>query len=58
MKILVGHGCDLKVELGASKNKSTPLMLAAQGGHLQIVKFLISKTATVEARGKTRVIAF
>ena len=29
-------------------------MLAAEGGHLQIVKLLVSKMATVEARGKMR----
>ena len=40
---LVDHGAD--IELGAS----TPLMEASQEGHIEIVKYLISKGANIHA---------
>lgn len=40
---LIDHGAD--IELGAS----TPMMEAAQEGHIDIVKFLISKGANIHA---------
>ena len=40
---LIDHGAD--IELGAS----TPIMEAAQEGHIEIVKFLISKNANIHA---------
>ena len=43
MQFLIDHGAD--IELGAS----TPMMEAAQEGHIDIVKFLISKGANIHA---------
>lgn len=34
-----------------NKNKVTPLMLACQGGHLELVKCLLQSGAKLESRG-------
>ncbi len=52
MKLLVQYGADLNKELGASKDKKSPLMVAAGAGHLDVVKYLVSKGALVEQKGR------
>lgn len=48
---LIKHGADVHAELGASKNKNTPLMVAAYAGNLDIVKLLIASGAKVDQKG-------
>jgi ankyrin repeat protein len=51
VRTLLEYGAELEKELGASKEKKTPLMLAAATGNLDIVRLLITNGAKVEARG-------
>ena len=52
MRTLLEFGADMEKELGASKEKKTPLMLAAASGRLDIVRLLVTNGAKVESRGE------
>ena len=51
--MLLKYGADVHRELGASRNKLTPLMMAASRGNLDMCKLLIRHDARVEKKGKT-----
>jgi len=50
-KILLKHGAIIDVELGASKNKLTPLLIASSMGGLEIVRLLVSHSANPLYKG-------
>ena len=50
-KILLKHGAIIDVELGASKNKLTPLLIASSMGGLEFVRLLVSHGANPLYKG-------
>ena len=52
MEVLIKHGVDVQKELGPSRNKNTPLMVAAYCGELEICKLLVKHGALVEHKGE------
>ena len=50
-KILLKHGAKVDVELGASKNKLTALLIASSVGGLEFVRLLISHGANPLYKG-------
>jgi len=50
-KILLQYGAVVDIELGASKNKLTPLMIACSVGGLEFVRLLVSHGANPLHRG-------
>ena len=52
VEMLLRYGADVHRELGPSRDKKTPLMVAAYSGDLDIVKLLIGHDARVEQKGK------
>ena len=51
VEMLLRDGADVHRELGPSRDKKTPLMLAASCGDLDIVKLLIAHDAKIEHKG-------
>ncbi len=49
--VLLKYGANVNKNLNATYERLTPLMLAAQIGDLEFVKFLISKYAKIEMIG-------
>ncbi|XP_022105519.1 tankyrase-like protein [Acanthaster planci] len=54
VKSLIKHGADTEAMTSASTNKLTPLMLAAQCGHFQVVKTLIEAKAIIAKKDKIK----
>jgi len=57
-KILLKHDAIVDIELGASKNKLTPLMIACSVGSLEFVRLLISHGANPLYKGSGLLLAF
>ena len=57
-KILLKHGAIVDIELGASKNKLTPLMIACSVGGLEFVRLLVSHRANPLYKGSWLSLAF
>jgi ankyrin repeat protein len=55
VEVLLKHGADVHKELGPSRNKCTPLMVAAYSGDLEICKLLVKHGAIVEAKGGCKI---
>lgn len=51
MRVLIRHKTNVDKLTNAQNDKITPLMLAAQKGHLDIVSLLIEHSAQVEMKG-------
>ena len=50
MQVLLANGAN--IEAKPNRNKQTPLFLAANGDHLEVVKFLIDNGAQINAKDK------
>ena len=51
MKVLLKYGADVHWPLGPSKDKKTPIILAAARGSLEMVKLLFKQGAFIEQEG-------
>lgn len=51
MRVLIRHKANVDKLTNAQNDKITPLMLAAQKGHLDIASLLIEHSAQVEMKG-------
>ena len=51
MRLLVEQGANIDLQTGASKGNMTALALAAEQGHLKIVKTLIELGAAPDGKG-------
>ena len=51
-EVLLKYDANVDSELGASKNKTTPLMKAAARGDLDMVKLLFKHNALIEKKGE------
>ena len=51
VKVLLKHQVDVNKPLTASKDKLTPLMIAACKGHLDIARLLVAQKAFIEQTG-------
>ncbi|GAB1609603.1 poly [ADP-ribose] polymerase tankyrase-like isoform X2 [Argonauta hians] len=54
VKVMLKYQVDVNKTMTASKDKMTPLMIAASKGHLDIAKLLVASKAKVENRDKMR----
>lgn len=52
VRTLIKNGADVNKPLSASKHRTTPLMIAAQRGDLNIARLLVQNGANVEMLGK------
>jgi ankyrin repeat protein len=52
LKVLLKHKVNVNKAVSASKNKVTPLMMAAQRGDLEVARLLVQSGATVELLGQ------
>jgi ankyrin repeat protein len=50
-EVLLKYGAAIDSELGATKNKLTPLMIACAGGHLEMVRLLVKHGANALKKG-------
>jgi len=57
-KVLLKHGAIVDIELGARKNKLTPLLIASSVGGLQFVRLLVSHDANPLHKGICYLVAF
>lgn len=56
MRVLIRHKANVDKMTNAQHDKLTPLMLASQKGHLDVVSLLIEHSAQVEMKGKRKVV--
>lgn len=52
MEVLIENGADVNKNLGANFNRITPLIMVAQEGDLNLVRFFIDHRAKIEKPGK------
>jgi len=57
-EILLKYGAVVDIELGASKNKLTPLMIACSVGGLECVRLLVRHGANPLHKGSRLLLAF
>ena len=51
LKVLLKNKVNVNKQVSASKNKLSPLMMAAERGYLDMVRLLVQSGATVELLG-------
>lgn len=58
VEVLLNHDANIEKELGPSRNKVTPLMVAAYTGDLDICKLMVKYGALVESKGNKQLFLF